>query len=516
MSSSYDPVSSEEEGNSLIDLITNSIELHQSEELTIYMERIPLLTLDPDTSYSLLELFLSTAFDETNSNAAAILIKMWADTNPEEEIRPTIVYLFRMDGFSEEFYQFIMKIYPQLDFSDLMLKLNNYDQEISTIMAANRISKYFGPQNMEIYEELLADIASSQESGINPIVYSYIESLMKDANTANVKAKPTWIIEPPFRIDGVLPTNDQLSEWVNKYVGLVGLDNDNLDNANPEELSHYLVELYQILTGSTDKLSIITHLHPEAITDPTKTENIITDHLSQSNFAEIRQELVEQIRATKESALVSDPFLFRVFGPSYFSQGDRLLDSKAEDPCLRYGGCRESLCWEYDNEDSDGDEIIPDIYETNEFYKLEWFTGICQQCGIRILQKHYARRMPMTEGGWNGCYCSEACLLNNTYNDNDSRIPNIKNTTELLETIGVYDRIWPKIEIKEYKYYPTATPTPLLEPADSASLEMNTGVAFSRTPFGPILSHPESSSSTSSLHATIVAPVELPPSNTYN
>lgn len=472
MSSSYDPNAVAQEGNSIIYLVQNSIEYHRPDDLDAYLKQIPLLTLDVETSYSLLELFLMKAFDEDNLKAAAILVKAWADTNPEEDIRPTILHIFRIDGFPPGLYGFVMKNYPRLTFSDMMIKLNNFDHEIPTIQAAHRINQHFGPQNMETYEEILADLADSQESPINPVVYSAIESIMKDANTANVRAKPTWVIPPPFLVNGGLPSQDELVEWANKHVDGLALNDDGLDTADPTKLARYLVELYQGISGRPDTFSIMTHLHPEPMKDAAAAMSVIAEHLSQAEFSETRTDIIAQIRATNQSSLTMDPFLFRVFGSSYFSQGDRLLDSKSEDPCLRYGGCRTMLCWEYDNVDSDDDEIIPDIHQTHEYGQLEWFTGVCQQCGIRILQKHYARRMPMFDGGWSGCYCDEVCLLNNTYSDEDTRIPNIKRDTEMLEALGVYDRIWPAVKTKPFKYISPTIPTPPLDLDESVSLSM--------------------------------------------
>jgi hypothetical protein len=52
--------------------------------------------------------------------------------------------------------------------------------------------------------------------------------------------------------------------------------------------------------------------------------------------------------------------------------------------------------------------------EDAEYYdpvRLEWFTGKCEHCQIRIVKACYALRLPCDAGGWIGCFCSAECAL---------------------------------------------------------------------------------------------------------
>lgn len=57
---------------------------------------------------------------------------------------------------------------------------------------------------------------------------------------------------------------------------------------------------------------------------------------------------------------------------------------------------------------------IPDEVEDKESCYMfghysNWFTGICETCGIKIPEFYYAIRAPVRTGGWAGCYCSLKC-----------------------------------------------------------------------------------------------------------
>jgi hypothetical protein len=52
---------------------------------------------------------------------------------------------------------------------------------------------------------------------------------------------------------------------------------------------------------------------------------------------------------------------------------------------------------------------LENIYEEPQFSKL-WFNGSCDFCEIEIPCYHWAVRIPLPKGGWDGCYCSFTCM----------------------------------------------------------------------------------------------------------
>ena len=128
-----------------------------------------------------------------------------------------------------------------------------------------------------------------------------------------------------------------------------------------------------------------------------------------------------------QQMLAKDQVLFRIFGPA-----NPLVDQDLTLPgrSNKYGGCRMFLCDVFDYDD--------------EFdYMMDWFTGVCQQCHLRIRHRWYAVRMPGSHGGWTGCYCNWKCVREDVYEGDE---PDLL-TDELvsifeanINNIGIQDR----------------------------------------------------------------------------
>lgn len=84
----------------------------------------------------------------------------------------------------------------------------------------------------------------------------------------------------------------------------------------------------------------------------------------------------------------------RILGPVNQSRG--VLHPKGH-PCRVFGGCRMFTC----------NEFTPQEFEDDP---RDWYSGSCEQCGMRIRGKKFAFRQPLIKGGWKGCYCSEKCV----------------------------------------------------------------------------------------------------------
>lgn len=94
---------------------------------------------------------------------------------------------------------------------------------------------------------------------------------------------------------------------------------------------------------------------------------------------------------------ITDDDVFRAYGP--INSLPRSIDED-ENICSIYGGCRMLLCNEYEHSDLMMDDEIP----------FDWFKRKCDECNRKIKKRHYALRIPLVDGGWEGCYCSFECL----------------------------------------------------------------------------------------------------------
>ena len=73
------------------------------------------------------------------------------------------------------------------------------------------------------------------------------------------------------------------------------------------------------------------------------------------------------------------------------------------DKCAAYGGCRQFACTCFE---------VNALEEDDEDYDAPatWFTGECQLCKEEIPEQYAASRVPLSHGGWKGCFCSPECM----------------------------------------------------------------------------------------------------------
>ena len=106
------------------------------------------------------------------------------------------------------------------------------------------------------------------------------------------------------------------------------------------------------------------------------------------------------------------------------------------------------LCIHFENVGDDGEVRDEEIEINGNYDMLEWFTGSCDLCKKKIRSKHHAVRMPMTSGGWDGCYCSWSHVRQDVV-DKKGIIPKLIDAYEKdVKKIGIYDRGWEE-EVQE-------------------------------------------------------------------
>lgn len=66
-----------------------------------------------------------------------------------------------------------------------------------------------------------------------------------------------------------------------------------------------------------------------------------------------------------------------------------------------------------------------------------WYTGVCLECKLRIGRYRYAVRTPFPFNGWDGCFCSWECVIDNLVPVNDDIIRGLigaaSQTTRILD-----------------------------------------------------------------------------------
>lgn len=118
----------------------------------------------------------------------------------------------------------------------------------------------------------------------------------------------------------------------------------------------------------------------------------------------------------------------RVFGPQ-----NRFVDRNCPYNLDALGPCRMLNCY-----CRGGGDIIEDAEKVPE-----WFTGRCDVCNRKILDKSWAVRYPYKDGGWDGVYCGFKCLESAEYFEGDENFDQyvrMENLRDSLLRVGIMDR----------------------------------------------------------------------------
>jgi hypothetical protein len=126
--------------------------------------------------------------------------------------------------------------------------------------------------------------------------------------------------------------------------------------------------------------------------------------------------------------------VFEIYKRFYLTEKNRdrlfgLVNCREEKCCSYDGNCRMLTCECYSNANIEDDEQnnLP-----------SWFLGRCQKCMKSINKYHYAIRMPVENGGWQGCFCSLECMEDEFSGDFDQE--RIMGLSVFLHTVGIMDR----------------------------------------------------------------------------
>lgn len=356
--------------------------------------------------------------------ACNIILDAWANDNPSEDMMPIRTSVFTFNGIRPETAAFVASADPKGCYEKYMLSLVYFPSGPSISRACDILSIIYGEQSKNVYSSILDEIEESRndDGECNDSIREYVEELFK--LVSEYAPIPKWIISP----GDSLPSHKALYDNLPKpSVEVV------VDIPSNEEIINIVTDAVKGVPGYL-------------IDNQDSLRNQLMDRYSQMDDTEKKNELEKFARLSEEYSMVGDLDIYRVLGPSHVRTGFNDLDTRSNHPCAKFGGCRMMSCIEFSNVNEDGEVIDEMIEITNDYASLDWFTGNCDYCKRKIRYKHHAVRMPMSSGGWDGCYCSWKHIKADIA-DPSSPIHELVKLFE-IEMIekGIYDRTWPEPE----------------------------------------------------------------------
>jgi hypothetical protein len=179
----------------------------------------------------------------------------------------------------------------------------------------------------------------------------------------------------------------------------------------------------------TDTIATITAFAGEELPTQESFNHILHQLLSATDKNE-EEKIVKMLLLCNDMGKMvgTTPELDRVFG----------LSNPKEHKCLSFdGSCRMFECCCH------VEGALDDKHTENN--NIAWFGGECLCCGKTIRKSFHSLRIPLEEGGWKGCYCSEKCLYEAVEEEHDEDIRKILRTRAgivgvFVSTVGVADR----------------------------------------------------------------------------
>lgn len=383
-----------------------------ADEVLRYLKVLPIAKLSVPKSNDYLLTLLRLANSVKSYRITRVLISYWDSINPIAERNPILITLLMLTPGTNDILPMVIEAFRK-DKSPYMYFINFIDQEpsIELQLGITYLDNYFGSQNKAFYEGLLDYAEKESKMGrFNPTLINWLKSRIRILS--NYHDIPTWVKN--FRDDGILPMEEDL------------------DLPPFEEVKFNLPDTHKAVEIMTKGIL------------PGKELKRIQQFIASSyktSTAEEKQKMLEPfMQADASLDMFADKKVFRILGPVNPMVG-LSTDLTSNKPCSNYGGCRMFTCCEFENYSDDNGPINEDSYEG-----IEWFTGYCanKDCKTpKIREYWHAIRMPMTHGGYYGCYCSFECMRGNKAVD-DMVIDFLINQMEKrINEIGIQDRQLP-------------------------------------------------------------------------
>ena len=422
-----------------IELILSKIVDGDNQALRDSLSRLPLAVIPSESSETLINWFLSRCFEHNRTEAACIIIEIFDSSRIQVDPLPALTQLFLNTNISREVLVFAIGCFPDKQPLDFYIDLVNMNGDMLALKAAALLDNIFPdmPSDNWLLLHQLTEACDDEDEYRNPMLRTFFETKLAE-KSASV-SKPDWIRDYP--VVDILPVPDTIPS-VRQAVDLLLEDlkqqnisvmsnttNESIDVQHGNEVKEQLISQYAIST-IIEKIAMLSHI--------------------------------------KHIDIFDDIPIFREFGPvnTLYSVTDTALDP--DHPCSKYGGCRMFTCTEFEQINTDGEEI--DIMAIDEFHdhyestifeytpygqtekvseiitintigtpitQIDWFRKSCDICLKPISHKHHALRKPLLHGGWRGCYCS-SCFKLTVTNPNEAIM--VGRVLEQLDVIGIRDR----------------------------------------------------------------------------
>lgn len=434
------------------------------EELRGLLQQVPVEEFAPEASKFFLFLFLERARQSGNTQGFAVVMGRWevANQEPSEAVPPsqetreenvsvqdfglydahrprTRTSLFMDPQFSGEILKIVVQIYTW-SLWDYMTDLMKHDSIPEVAFAAGRLLPFFPREanSAHFWERLagqLDTLDDTSESG-NEQLRKFISEQLRA--TAEFAPMPSWVKD--YKLDLSQDQRDGLQrerEDLPLDCQLVPVDVGPVDFELPttEVAVGLLMQPYrrsQVGVNSEQGTGTAYASFIEAETERLRNEYLAADDAKRAGM------IRAAIEKTSFWAASWDPTLFRILGPAH-----PVVNTKYEPdnpcPCAHYGGCRMFTCAEFENYDEFG--IIDEDFNGVINSLVDWYGGSCDSCFKRIRYRHWAVRKPLASGGWMGCFCSWACVLESLTKPEDvvvSRL--VESFKEQINEIGIQDR----------------------------------------------------------------------------
>lgn len=316
------------------------------------------------------------------------------ETNEAPDV-PLRIYMLMSLTFSDETLRLLRKLCPDDTFEEQMHDLINADEVPMTAYAVRRLLEQYPDKSLETYMDLYMYAEEKQ----NDTLIDYLGDKVKELAPPCKKPPYMRTFDEKLALpDGCEDDCDhhasEMATLLVERLGTFGIE----VRGNVENAQKYITSI--LLASPSQR-----HVLLQAITNPRQEEKLDENRSLPGRLDE------------KETA----EMIFRLLGP--LNAFPTKLPGPPDCICMYYGGCRMFGCCEFEiEEDEDGDgELTGD-----------WYTGNCEYCFLKIPNRFWSVRRPLSSGGWKGCYCSWACVREEI---TDLNLPDGASMIALTETM---------------------------------------------------------------------------------
>lgn len=383
-------------------LIGRSIQQGDTQRLGVLLKRLPLTKISSDEADTLIVQLLSLTYKSTQGESAKLILTTWDAVHADDEnwTLPAMTRLFLIVNFSDDMLTWIIGLFEDVTFMEIAQELIQYDADDTTRVALGRaVDLYNIPERDDahiLFTQLHKEAVATESIPAIELLASYME------DTA------------PFA---------EIPEWVHNYLPELPEEDELVVPQQPKP-TFQLPDIETMVTQLTEGLED----YGLAASDIEEQKRVIQGQLATTTNEEKRILLEPILEAKNRENLADDVPIYRILGPANAMADINLAD---EGECCRYGGCRMFTCVHFE-----GDPDIPDEDQED----IDWFTGVCEECHLKIRVRVHAVRMPLIHGGWKGCYCSWKCVRQSLTQPDIAINAIIDRLERQLIRIGIQDR----------------------------------------------------------------------------